>query len=83
MTQAAIVYSNIMALSKEDTTQLLYRLIFEDSSPNDWVQDVWGLSPLLGDTAAKLVDVLEILVECCPDERLENLLQSLYDESMD
>jgi hypothetical protein len=72
-----------MALSKEDTKQLLYRLIFAEDSPDDWVQDVWGLSPTLGDTAAKLVDVMEALVECCPDEKLENLLQGLYQEMMD
>jgi hypothetical protein len=67
-----------MSISKAEAQQLLERLIFEDTSPQDWVQDVWGLSPLMGDSAAKLLDVFEALIECCPDEKLENLLQSYY-----
>lgn len=67
-----------MALSRAEQQQLLERLIFEDERPQDWVQDVWGLSPMLGDSAAKLWDVFEALVDCCPDEKLENLVNSLY-----
>jgi hypothetical protein len=47
------------------------------------VQDVWGLSPLLGDSAAKLLDAFELLIERCPEEELENLLQSLYQGSLE
>ncbi|NJS16889.1 MAG: hypothetical protein HC787_08625, partial [Nostocaceae cyanobacterium CSU_2_110] len=50
--------------------------------PQDWVQDVWGLSPLLGDSAAKLFEVFEALIECCPERQLENLLQSYYQEQL-
>lgn len=71
-----------MSLSKPEVKQLLDRLIFESSTPDQWVQDVWGLSPLLGDSAAKLVEVLDALIECCPDDRLENLLQALYREQV-
>lgn len=71
-----------MSISKLEAKQLLERLVFEETAPQDWVQDVWGLSPLLGDSAAKLLDVFEALVDCCPDEKLDNLLQSLlYDNN--
>ena len=66
-----------MALSKAESKQLLERIIFEETAPNDWVQGVWGLSPMHGDEAAKLLDVFEALIECCSEEKLENLVQSL------
>ena len=66
-----------MALSKAESKQLLERMIFEETAPNDWVQDVWGLSPMHGDEAAKLLDVFEAPIECCSEEKLENLVQSL------
>ncbi len=66
-----------MALSKAESKQLLERMIFEETAPQDWVQDVWGLSPMHGDEAAKLLDVCDALVECCSEEKLENLVQSL------
>ena len=72
-----------MSISKVEAKQLLERMIFEELHPEDWVQDVWGLSPLLGDSAAKLLEAFEILIECCPEEKLENLLQSLYQEQLE
>ncbi|MEC4894867.1 MAG: hypothetical protein SAL07_18665 [Oscillatoria sp. PMC 1051.18] len=71
-----------MSLNKQETKQLLERLIFDDERPQDWVQDVWGMSPTLGESAAKLLDAFEMLIECCPEEKLENLLQSLYQEQL-
>ncbi|MFB2837105.1 hypothetical protein [Floridanema evergladense] len=72
-----------MSISKAEAKQLLERMIFEETNPQDWVQDVWGLSPLLGDSAAKLFEAFEMLIECCPEEKLDNLLQSLYREFLD
>ena len=69
-----------MPLSKIEVKQLLERMIFEDERPQDWVQDVWGLSSTLGDSAAKLLEVFEALIECCPEDKLENLLQTLYQD---
>jgi hypothetical protein len=66
-----------MALSKAESKQLLERMIFEETAPKDWVQDVWGLSPMHGDEAAKLLDAFDALIECCSEEKLENLVQSL------
>lgn len=72
-----------MSVSKTEAKQLLERLIFEESTPHDWVQDVWALSPLLGDSAAKLYEAFEALIDCCPDDNLDSLLQTLYREQME
>lgn len=71
-----------MSLSKAEAKYLLERLIFADERPQDWVQDVWGMSPTLGENAAKLLDVFDALIECCPEEKLENLLQDFYQDSL-
>jgi hypothetical protein len=71
-----------VSINKTEAKQLLERLIFENTSSQDWVQDVWDLNPILGDSAAKLADVFDALVECCSEEKLENLLQSLYQEHL-
>ncbi len=71
-----------MALSKVEAKQLLERLIFEEGTAQQWAEDVWGLSPLLGDSAVKLLEIYDGLIECCPEEKLENLLQSLYREQV-
>jgi uncharacterized protein YecA (UPF0149 family) len=65
-----------MSISKTEAKQLLERLIFEDLPPQQWVEDVWGLTPILGDSAAKLLEVFEALIECCPEDKLDNLLQT-------
>jgi hypothetical protein len=67
-----------MALSKQETKQLLERLIFVSESPQEWVQDVWDMSPTLGESAARLLEAFEATVESCPEERLEALLEGLY-----
>jgi predicted 3-demethylubiquinone-9 3-methyltransferase (glyoxalase superfamily) len=72
-----------MSISKTEAKQLLERLIFEEESPQDWVQDVWGLSPVLGDSAAKLLDAFYMLIDCSSPEKLDSLLQSLYAESLE
>jgi hypothetical protein len=69
---------SVMSMSKDEAKQLLERLIFEETAPQDWVQDVWGLSPLLGDGAAKLYEAFEALIAIAPEEELENFLQGLY-----
>lgn len=71
-----------MSITKAEAKQLLERLIFETESPEEWVQDVWGLSAIHGDSAAKLLDAFYALIECCPPEQLDNLLQSLYQQQL-
>ncbi|MEM7726487.1 MAG: hypothetical protein AAF208_08960 [Cyanobacteria bacterium P01_A01_bin.45] len=71
-----------MAISRAEAKQLLNRIIFEETVPQEWVQDVWGLSPMLGDSAAKLLDAFEALIEYTPESELENLLKSLYEDDI-
>lgn len=72
-----------MSLSKQETKQILERLIFDATAPQDWVQDVWALSPLHGDSAAKLLEAFEALAECCPTEKLEAIVETFTQESLD
>ncbi len=69
-----------MPISRIEAKQLLERLVFDDERPQDWVQDVWGLSPTVGERAAKLLEVFDALIECCSEEKLENLLIAYYNE---
>ncbi len=69
-----------MSISKAEAKQLLERLIFDDLPPQQWVEDVWGITPILGDSAAKLLEVFEALIECCPEDKLDNLLQTYLQE---
>ncbi|HLO51366.1 MAG TPA: hypothetical protein VK211_23330 [Kamptonema sp.] len=72
-----------MQISKIEAKQLLERFVFEDERPQDWVQDVWGLSPMLGESAAKLLAVLAAVIECCPEEELQDLVNALYQNYLD
>ncbi|MEO0758621.1 MAG: hypothetical protein AAFY78_17305 [Cyanobacteria bacterium J06648_16] len=72
-----------MTLPKPEARQLLERLIFEETEPKDWAEDVWGLSALHGDSAAKLLEVFDALIECCSEEKLDNLVQGLYKEKLE
>jgi hypothetical protein len=72
-----------MSLSKTETQQLLERMIFDETTPDDWVQDVWGLSPILGDSAAKLLQAFQAVCDRCDDADLEDLLQALYQDQME
>jgi hypothetical protein len=72
-----------MSVSKTEAKQLLERMIFETTAPKDWVDDVWALSPLMGDSAAKLLEAFYVLIDCCPDEQLDNVLKGLYRDQME
>ncbi|MBW4509659.1 MAG: hypothetical protein KME64_24570 [Scytonematopsis contorta HA4267-MV1] len=72
-----------MSISKAEAKQLLERMIFDDTQPKEWVEDVWGLSPMLGDSAAKLLEAFEALIECCSDEKLDNLIKIYYQEYLE
>lgn len=72
-----------MPISKAEAKQLLERLIFEDQQPQQWVEDVWSLTPILGDSASKLLEVFEALIECCPEERLDNLIQTYLQQRLE
>ena len=67
--------SNANPRPKVEAMKSLQYLIFDDEKPDDWVQDVWGMSSMLGDTAAKLLEAFEAVVERCPDESFDQLVQ--------
>ncbi|MDJ0899875.1 MAG: hypothetical protein QNJ55_13805 [Xenococcus sp. MO_188.B8] len=69
-----------MAISREEAKQLLERIIFEEMQPSDWVQDVWELNPIHGDSAARMLEVFQGLIECSSEEKLENFIQTLYSD---
>jgi len=71
-----------MALSKTEAKQILERLIFDEQKPKDWVEDVWGITPILGDSGAKLYEAFEALIECCPEDKLDALVQTYLQEQM-
>ncbi len=72
-----------MPLSHTENKQLLERLIFGEEKPQDWAQDVWDMSPTLGETAAKLSEAFDAVIDCCPTDKLEDLLKAYYQEQFD
>ncbi len=71
-----------MTISKTEAKQLLERMIFEQTHPQDWVEDIWTLSAVHGENAAKLLEAFYALIEICPEEELDNFLQSLLKEKL-
>ncbi len=71
-----------MALDKAEVKLLLERLIFEETAPQDWAEDVWGLSPMMGDSALKLLEIFYMLLEACPEAGVEELLSRLYSDRL-
>ena len=59
-------------------TEFLESLVFDDSSPQDWVQDVWDLNPVLGERAAKLLEMFDLLAEHYPPEQLRQFIETYY-----
>lgn len=72
-----------MSISKTEAKQQLERLIFYDESSSEWVQDVWDMSPTLGESAAKLVEAFDALIEYCPEAQLEKMLETLYKDYLE
>ena len=71
-----------MALDKSEVKQLLERMIFEETAPQDWAEDVWGLSPMMGDSALKLLEIFYLLRDASADHDLEELLGRLYSDRL-
>lgn len=59
-------------------TEFLERLVFDESSSQDWVRDVWDLNPVLGERAAKLLEMFDLLVEHYPPEQLRQFIETYY-----
>ena len=71
-----------MALDKSEVKQMLERMIFEETAPQDWAEDVWGLSPMMGDSALKLLEIFYLLIDASADQDLEELLGRLYSDRL-
>lgn len=67
-----------MGISQTAAKQLLEDLIFSDDRADEWVQDVWSLSSTLGESAARLVDVFDLVLGLLNDRQREDLLQKIY-----
>ncbi|WP_193855504.1 hypothetical protein [cf. Phormidesmis sp. LEGE 11477] len=52
--------------------------MFESEGAKEWVEDVWGLSPFLGQGAANASEVLGAFMEVCSEQQLNEIVSSLY-----
>ncbi len=66
-----------MTVSRKTAQKLLYDFMFESADAKDWVEDVWGLSPFLGQGAANAAEVLGALVAACSEAQLNTVVASL------
>lgn len=69
--------------SRDQTQRLLETLIFTGDRAEDWVQDVWALSPTLGESAASLVDVFNTMLDVLSEDQQKALMQQLYQDHSD
>lgn len=67
-----------MTVSSKTAKKLLYDFMFEHEDAKEWVEDVWGLSPFLGQGAANAAEVLGALIETCSERQLNAVVSSLY-----
>lgn len=72
-----------MAISKDHAKQMLEDLVFTGDRAEDWVQDVWALSPLLGQSAASLKDVFDEMWTMLNEQQVEALLHHLQQQNPD
>lgn len=59
----------------QQTLWQLWQLIFGDDRPEEWAQDVWDMSPTLGETAARVVEALRDLGDRVPAADLAALVE--------
>jgi hypothetical protein len=67
-----------MTVSRKTAQKLLYDFMFESDRAQDWVEDVWSLSPFFGQGAANAAEVLGALIETCSERQLNAVVASLY-----
>jgi hypothetical protein len=67
-----------MTVSSKTAKKLLYDFMFESEGAQEWVEDVWSLSPFLGQGAANAAEVLGVLIETCSERQLNAVVASLY-----
>ncbi|MEL6354824.1 MAG: hypothetical protein AAFR58_24225 [Cyanobacteria bacterium J06627_28] len=67
-----------MTVSRKTAKKLIYDFMFESADAKEWVEDVWGLSPFLGQGAANAAEVMGVLLETCSERQLNAVVSSLY-----
>ncbi|MGB3789376.1 MAG: hypothetical protein WA949_15300 [Phormidesmis sp.] len=67
-----------MTVSSKTAKKLIYDFMFESADAKEWVEDIWGLSPFLGQGAANAAEVLGALLEVCSERQLNQLISSLH-----
>lgn len=67
-----------MTVSSKIAKKLIYDFMFESADAKEWVEDVWGLSPFLGQGAANAAEVIGALLEACSERQLNAVVSSLY-----
>ncbi|MEL6469719.1 MAG: hypothetical protein AAFQ74_08330 [Cyanobacteria bacterium J06623_4] len=67
-----------MTVSRKTAKKLIYDFMFETEDAQQWVEDVWGLSPFLGQSAANAAEVLGVLIDTCSERQLNEVVASLY-----
>ncbi|NJM47303.1 MAG: hypothetical protein HC860_15055 [Alkalinema sp. RU_4_3] len=71
-----------MEPSRAELRELLERTIFDDTPPQEWLEDVWALNPTTGEMAGKLLETFECLIVLCPESQLQGLVKQLYQRKM-
>lgn len=66
-----------MTVSRKTAKKLLYDFMFESEDAQQWVDDVWGLSPFLGQGAANAAEVLGALLDTCSERQLNEVVASI------
>ncbi len=66
-----------MTVSHKTAKKLLYDFMFESADAKDWVEDVWSLSPFLGQSAANAAEVLGALMATCSEAQINAVVASL------
>lgn len=66
-----------MTVSRKTAQKLLYDFMFESEDAQQWVDDVWGLSPFLGQGAANAAEVLGALLDTCSERQLNAVVASI------
>lgn len=68
-----------MTVSSKTAKKLIYDFMFESQNAQQWVEDVWDLSPFLGQGAANAAEVLGAFLDICSERQLNAVVSSLYE----
>ena len=75
-----------MTVSRKTAKRLLYDFMFESEDAQQWIDDIWGLSPFLGQGAANAAEVIGALLDACSERQLNAVIASIklaHEETVD